>query len=127
MNKQEFLKELTALLADLPPDERASALEYYTEYLDEAGPEREAEVLQELGSPENVAKEIHGEGWTPPAKPEAAAQGAQARANPEGSAAAFGMGAAPKAPTPPPPPGAGTGGTQRQTAPPRLRPAARYT
>ncbi len=86
MNKQEFLNELEALLQDLPPDERAAALEYYTEYLDEAGPDREVEVLRELGSPTKANAEIRAaaesEGWVPPeasaASDAAGAQGASA-------------------------------------------------
>lgn len=73
MNKAEFLQALETGLAAATPEERAAALQYYTEYLDEAGPEREAEVLDELGSPDKVAADILGSpqpqaagAWTPP-------------------------------------------------------------
>lgn len=58
MNKEHFLQELEYLLSDLAEDERETALEYYRDYLEEAGPEHEAEVLAHLGSPEKVAAEI---------------------------------------------------------------------
>ncbi|MBQ8198301.1 MAG: DUF1700 domain-containing protein [Lachnospiraceae bacterium] len=58
MNKNEFLRQLENLLSDLPEEERREAMEYYVEYFDEAGPEKEAEVLRELGSPSEVAHNI---------------------------------------------------------------------
>ena len=38
--------------------ERRDALDYYEEYFDAAGPEKEAQTIQELGSPQNVAEKI---------------------------------------------------------------------
>lgn len=58
MNKTEFLEKLEAGLAAASPEERVAAVQYYTEYFDEAGPEREAEVLAELGEPGRLADEI---------------------------------------------------------------------
>lgn len=58
MNKVEFLARLNQILSDLPEEERTEAVSYYEEYLAEAGPEREAELLMEFGSPERVAAEI---------------------------------------------------------------------
>ncbi len=58
MNKNEFLKQLESLLSDLPEEERREAMEYYVEYFDEAGTEKEADVLKELGSPNEVANHI---------------------------------------------------------------------
>lgn len=58
MKKDEFLKRLEYLLSDLPEEEKRDAIEYYGDYLEEAGPEREAEVLQEFGSPERIAAMI---------------------------------------------------------------------
>ena len=74
MNKATFLQALEAGLAAATPEERTAAMQYYTEYLDEAGPEHEAEALAQLGSPEKVAADILGSpqptsGWTPPAPP----------------------------------------------------------
>ena len=72
MNKSEFLESLREGLQGVAPEERVAALQYYTEYLDDAGPDREQEVLDELGSPQEVAAMIRaesgGDGWTPPAK-----------------------------------------------------------
>lgn len=61
MNKDYFLSQLEKLLSDLPEEERREAMEYYVEYFDEAGPERESEVLGEFGSPQEVADRIHEE------------------------------------------------------------------
>ena len=58
MNKESFLKELSFLLSDLEEDEKKEALQYYQDYFDEAGPEREQEILAHIGSPEKVASEI---------------------------------------------------------------------
>ena len=61
MNKNEFLSQLEKFLSDLPEEERREAMEYYVEYFDEAGPEKENEVLKEFGAPEKIAKQIHEE------------------------------------------------------------------
>ncbi|MCL1791199.1 MAG: DUF1700 domain-containing protein [Peptococcaceae bacterium] len=61
MNRNEFVMELRKALRRLPPSEVESALRYYEEYFDEAGPENEAKVLAELGSPGAVAAVIIGE------------------------------------------------------------------
>lgn len=37
---------------------RTPGLDYYEEYFDAAGPEKEAQTIQELGSPQNVAEKI---------------------------------------------------------------------
>ncbi|MGD9559442.1 MAG: DUF1700 domain-containing protein [Oscillospiraceae bacterium] len=58
MNKAEFLQALEAGLSAASPEERVAALQYYGEYLDEAGPELEQQVLAELGSPQKVAADI---------------------------------------------------------------------
>ena len=58
MNRGEFLAELRAQLADFSEEAREDALKFYEEYLDEAGPENEAVVLAELGSPQKVARII---------------------------------------------------------------------
>ena len=55
MTKQEFLQRLNRLLADVTREEREEALRYYEEYFDEAGPDEEQAILNELGSPEKVA------------------------------------------------------------------------
>lgn len=60
MNRIEFLERLEALLADVPYTERREALNYYTEYFEDAEKEDE-EVIKTLGSPEEVAHNIREE------------------------------------------------------------------
>ena len=48
MERKEFMRRLEALLSDLPENERAEALQYYNDYLDDAGLENEAAVLEEM-------------------------------------------------------------------------------
>lgn len=58
MSKEEFMTKLKELLADLPDDEnKQDALDYYQDYLEEAGEDAEA-VLKEFGSPERIASMI---------------------------------------------------------------------
>lgn len=61
MNKQEFLKELELLLADIPEEEKNEALDFYNSYFEDAGPENESNVLEELGSAKQVAASIKRE------------------------------------------------------------------
>ena len=58
MTRQKYMQQLAALLAAMPEAERRDALDYYEEYFDAAGPEKEAQTIQELGSPQNVAEKI---------------------------------------------------------------------
>ena len=79
MDKITYLAELAEALARWVPErERQDILRYYAEYFEEAGPEREAEVVQELGDPWALASRLAVEGgyvtqeaansWTPPKK-----------------------------------------------------------
>ena len=43
MNRQEFMKQLEMLLSDISQAEREEALQYYNDYLDDAGIENEEE------------------------------------------------------------------------------------
>ena len=61
MNKTEYLNRLGRLLRRPPKEEREPALRYYGEFFEEAGPEHEAEVIAQLGTPEQVAAGIIGE------------------------------------------------------------------
>lgn len=67
MNKEEFLKQLEQLLSDIPENERREAIEYYRNYFEDAGPENEMKIIQELGSPQKVAvsikKDLFGENY----------------------------------------------------------------
>ena len=58
MNKEEFLRELARLLQNIPDSERREALQYYEDYFNDAGPENEQKVLEELGTPRKVADTI---------------------------------------------------------------------
>ncbi len=58
MNRQEFMNRLAAELSRLPKEEVQAAMEYYQEYFDEAGPDREQETIKELGSPAKIATQI---------------------------------------------------------------------
>ena len=58
MTKYEYLAELERLLATLPEQERRDAMNYYEEYFVSAGPEKEAEAIRELGTPQQAAQKI---------------------------------------------------------------------
>ena len=58
MSRQEFLTELESLLMGISEEERKEALNYYENYFEDAGQENEAQVMEELGSPEKVAAMI---------------------------------------------------------------------
>lgn len=55
MSIKEFMEQLARLLGGISESERQEALDYYNSYFDDAGPENEAAVIQELGSPGKVA------------------------------------------------------------------------
>lgn len=56
MSRWEFMRQLEQLLFDISPNEREEALQYYNDYFNDAGAENEQEVIQALGTPEQVAK-----------------------------------------------------------------------
>lgn len=58
MNRVEFMKELEHLLSDISDAELKEALQYYNDYLDDAGEDNEEEVIESLGSPDKVAANI---------------------------------------------------------------------
>ena len=63
MTKLEFIAALRAKLHMLSKEEREDAVQFYEKYFDEAGPENEQAVIDELGSPDAVAEKIlSGEG-----------------------------------------------------------------
>ena len=71
MDKNTYLKELARELERwMPAQEREDTLRYYTEYFEEAGPEREAQVIEELGAPDALVRRLAEEGgWTAEKKP----------------------------------------------------------
>lgn len=58
MSRDEYLRILARELRKLPREEFDRAMEYYTEYFEEAGPENVEAVMADLGSPVEVAREI---------------------------------------------------------------------
>lgn len=58
MSKEIFLRDLSRFLSDIPQEEREQALKYYEDYFEDAGPENEQQVIKELGSPIDIAKQI---------------------------------------------------------------------
>ncbi|MEE1314827.1 MAG: DUF1700 domain-containing protein [Faecalimonas sp.] len=61
MNRAEFMRRLEELLSDVSESDRQDAISYYNDYFDEAGKEKEEQVIRELGSPEQVARTIRAE------------------------------------------------------------------
>ncbi|NLL80582.1 MAG: DUF1700 domain-containing protein [Clostridiales bacterium] len=58
MNRMEFMRELEARLSDIPENERREAMQYYEDYLNDAGVENEQGAMEELGTPEEIARHI---------------------------------------------------------------------
>lgn len=58
MNREEYLRQLQHYLKRLPKEDYDSAMEYFTEYFEEAGPEGEQSVIAELGTPKQAASEL---------------------------------------------------------------------
>lgn len=58
MNKTEYMKILSKKLRHLPKEDYDRAIEYFEEYFAEAGSENEQQAIQDLGSPEEAAREL---------------------------------------------------------------------
>lgn len=58
MNKQEFIKQLKIKLKNLPQDELDNAIEYYTEYFEDANIDDNVDVTKELGTPSQIASQL---------------------------------------------------------------------
>lgn len=61
MRKEEFFNELEYLLQDIPDRDREDALDYYRDYLAEAGSDDEEKAIEGFGSPERVAAIIRAD------------------------------------------------------------------
>lgn len=61
MNREEYMKRLERALNGISESEKAEALQYYRDYFDDAGVENEQEVMEALGTPENLAETIKKE------------------------------------------------------------------
>lgn len=58
MNRSEYMKRLGYRLRRLPKEDFDRAMEYFTEYFEEAGPENEQQAIEDLGAPEAAADQI---------------------------------------------------------------------
>lgn len=58
MDRQEFMRQLEQLLLFVPIQDKEEALQYYNDYFEDAGWEKEQEVIESLGSPEKIAENI---------------------------------------------------------------------
>lgn len=58
MDKIEFMNRLKKGLDDFPREEQENALKYYVEYFQEAGEDKEEEVIKELGNPDQIIADI---------------------------------------------------------------------
>lgn len=61
MSKNEYLNLLGNNLRSLTMEEYSNVMQYYSEYFEDAGPENEQKVIDELGSPEELAARIVAE------------------------------------------------------------------
>ena len=129
MRKYAYLARLEELLAALPAQERQEALNYYEEYFDAAGSDREEQTAAELGDPAGVARKIlegegidFPEGETPAADILPAQQREAARQAEEASAPEASQGTAATRPaaqeTPPEAPSTGVAAPEPPLTPP---------
>ena len=58
MTRNEYMEQLKKYLKRLPKEDYDNAIEYFSEYFDEAGPENEQQVMEELGQPREAAREL---------------------------------------------------------------------
>ncbi|MBG9368017.1 DUF1700 domain-containing protein [Streptococcus sp. NLN64] len=58
MKKDEYLSQLDHYLRKLPREDYQEAIEHFQEYFEDAGPENEAALMEELGSPKEAAYDL---------------------------------------------------------------------
>lgn len=58
MNRDIYMKSLRARLSKLPREDLEMAMDYFREYFEEAGPENEAQAIEDLGTPRQAADQI---------------------------------------------------------------------
>ncbi|WP_155970224.1 DUF1700 domain-containing protein [Streptococcus ruminantium] len=58
MTRSEYMAQLEKYLKKLPHKEFQEAITFFNEYFDEAGPEKESAIIEELGSPKEAASEL---------------------------------------------------------------------
>ena len=55
LTKEEYLAQLKKYLKRLPKEDYNNAMDYFTEYFEDAGSEGETSLMQELGTPKEAA------------------------------------------------------------------------
>ncbi|MFU2163361.1 DUF1700 domain-containing protein [Streptococcus pluranimalium] len=63
MTRTEYLQQLDKYLHRLPEEDYQEAMDYFTEYFDEAGVDNEDQVMAELGTPKEAAQDILNALW----------------------------------------------------------------
>lgn len=58
MSREEYLHQLKKYLKKLPHEDYVDAIDYFTEYFEEAGIDNEQMVIAELGTPKQAASEL---------------------------------------------------------------------
>ena len=58
MTRKEYMEQLRKYLKRLPKEDYENAIEYFSEYFDEAGLQKEQQVMKELGEPKEAAREL---------------------------------------------------------------------
>ncbi|MBF0788053.1 MULTISPECIES: DUF1700 domain-containing protein [unclassified Streptococcus] len=58
MTRTEYMEQLEKHLKKLPHKEYQAAVNYFKEYFDDAGPEGEVALIEELGTPKEAASDI---------------------------------------------------------------------
>ena len=58
MTKTEYMKVLSKKLRRLPKEDYERAVEYFEEYFEDAGLENEQKAIEDLGTPEEAAREL---------------------------------------------------------------------
>ena len=58
MSREEYLNQLHKYLRKLPRQEYEDAMEYFTEYFQETDEEGTAELMKELGTPKEAARDL---------------------------------------------------------------------
>lgn len=58
MSRDEYLNQLNKYLRKLPRQDYKDAMEYFTEYFQETDEEGAAELMKELGTPKEAAREL---------------------------------------------------------------------
>lgn len=58
MTRNEYMKTLAYSLRHLPKEDFEQAIDYFEEYFADAGPENEQKAIEDLGTPDEAAKEL---------------------------------------------------------------------